>query len=197
MPRPSEDRAKVLDEIAAQVRACTRCRLHEGRTLAVPGEGPGHARILLVGEAPGREEDACGRPFVGRAGRILDRAIGAADLDRGSVFITNVVKCRPPGNRKPKRDEIQACAPYLDAQLKAIRPRVVVALGETALSRLGTSQERLGDVRGRPIDMGTARVIPTYHPGAIRYGKARAALLNADLRTASRAAASATRRRRS
>lgn len=183
-----EANPRVLEEIAAQVRVCTRCRLHAGRTNAVPGEGSDHARILLLGEAPGRDEDASGRPFVGRAGKTLDRALRAADLDRESVFITNVVKCRPPSNRTPKPDEIAACSPFLAAQLAALGPCVVVTLGETALQRLVKSPGRLRDQRGRLLETPDARVLATYHPAAIRYGRDREALLRRDLLAAARAA---------
>lgn len=194
MARRDGESARVLQEIAAQVRVCTRCRLHEGRTNAVPGEGPNRARVLLLGEAPGQAEDATGRPFVGRAGKVLDRALDAADLDRESVFITNVVKCRPPSNRKPKPDEIAACAPYLAAQIEVLRPRVVVTLGATALRRLSKSGGRLRDLRGRLIDAPDARIVATYHPAAIRYGRDREARLQEDLRTAAHASASGARR---
>jgi len=114
-------RRKDLAALGDRVRACTLCRLHEGRAHAVPGEGPLDPPVLLVGEAPGREEDASGRPFVGAAGRVLDKALRAAGLPRDAVFVTNVVKCRPPGNRAPKADEMEACRPYLLAQIELVR----------------------------------------------------------------------------
>src|SRR2546422_9735377 len=114
----ARERAKFLEEIAARVRACTLCRLHRSRSRAVPGEGPIDAGVFLIGEAPGREEDAVGRPFVGSAGKVLDKALTAGRLSRQGVFITNVVKCRPPANRAPKADEIEACRAYLQSQIE-------------------------------------------------------------------------------
>src|SRR2546428_7837707 len=121
----------VLEATAQAIRTCTRCRLHVGRTHAVPGDGPFDSDIVMVGEAPGREEDASGRPFVGAAGKILDRALDAARLPRGSVFITNVVKCRPPGNRSPRADEIVACRPYPLTRIAPPRPKVPRTLAST------------------------------------------------------------------
>src|SRR5437870_5846628 len=123
---PDKARAALLDKTAAAVRSCTRCRLHSGRTHAVPGEGPLDADVFLIGEAPGREEDTTGAPFVGSAGKILDKALPAARLPRSSVFITNVVKCRPPATRRPGSEEIEAVRHYLMTQLTACRPRVLV-----------------------------------------------------------------------
>src|SRR5207249_7181685 len=125
--------AETLEDLARQIRGCTLCRLHEGRTHAVPGEGPAGAKVLLVGEGPGRHEDEAGRPFVGAAGRVLDAALAKAGIPREDVFITNVVKCRPPENRRPRADEIAACRPYLAAQIRLVHPGVIVTLGDTAL----------------------------------------------------------------
>src|SRR2546427_11883908 len=123
----------LLETTADEVRSCTLCRLHAGRTHAVPGEGPLDADVFLIGEAPGREEDAIGVPFVGSAGKILDKALADARILRSSVFITNVVKCRPPANRGPRSDEIESCRPYLMTQIAAVRPKVLGTLGSTAL----------------------------------------------------------------
>src|SRR5213593_1925542 len=112
--------ADPLEALAARIRVCTLCRLHEGRGNAVPGEGPASARLLLLGEGPGRHEDEQGRPFVGAAGKVLDAALAKAGLSRRDVFITHVVKCRPPENRNPKADEVAACRPYLEAQIRAV-----------------------------------------------------------------------------
>ncbi|TLZ57966.1 MAG: NUDIX domain-containing protein [Methanobacteriota archaeon] len=129
----ARERAIILEDIASKVRGCTLCRLHQSRTCAVPGEGPIDAHVFLIGEAPGRQEDAAGQPFVGSAGKVLNKALAAARLSREDVFITNVVKCRPPANRAPTADEIEACRPYLRSQIEAVRPRVLVSLGSTAL----------------------------------------------------------------
>jgi uracil-DNA glycosylase len=178
------DAAGRLEEIAARVRVCVRCRLHETRTHAVPGEGPSNAQIVLVGEAPGRTEDEQGRPFVGSAGKVLDNALRAAGLSRDSVFITNVIKCRPPGNRRPRKDEIETCLPYLQAQLEAIRPRIIVTLGETSLRALVPSEGPFAEVRGKRLKYEGIQVLPTYHPAAVLYNRPLERTLQADLREA-------------
>ncbi len=175
-----------LEATAAQVRVCTRCRLHETRTHAVPGEGPADARLLIVGEAPGRDEDASGRPFVGRAGRILEHALEAAGVPRPSTFITNVVKCRPPGNRTPKADEVDACRPYLLAQIAAVAPNVIVTLGTTAARGLLGPGVELKGVRGRLLEFEGIPVLPTYHPAAVLYNRNLERALVRDLRKAAR-----------
>ncbi|MDG6929309.1 MAG: uracil-DNA glycosylase [Nitrososphaerota archaeon] len=158
---------KKIDEVAPRVLACTRCGLHLSRRNAVPGEGRGDAEIVLVGEAPGRTEDETGRPFVGRAGGLLDRALAEAGLDRSQVFITNAVKCRPPGNRRPTGEEVEACSVHLAEQLDAIRPRVIVALGAVASSLLKGCPTR---VDSEPFAFRGIRVVPTYHPAAALHG---------------------------
>jgi uracil-DNA glycosylase family 4 len=130
---PAERRA-ALDAIAAEVRDCTRCRLSETRTKAVPGEGDPNTEVLLVGEGPGMNEDREGRPFIGRAGSLLERLLGHIGWQREDVFITNVVKCRPPGNRDPEPDEMAACAPYLQRQAQILDPSVVVTLGRFSMA---------------------------------------------------------------
>jgi uracil-DNA glycosylase len=165
------ERAAALEAIAAEVRVCTRCRLHQGRTNAVPGEGNAATEVMFVGEGPGFNEDRQGRPFVGRAGDLLVRLLGSIGWRRDDVFITNVVKCRPPDNRDPQPDEIAACAPYLHRQLEVLDPAVVVTLGRYSLGTFmpGT---RIGQVHGtaRPIDPATgardAVALAMYHPAA-------------------------------
>ena len=191
------ERGAILEETAQQVRACTRCRLHEGRVHAVPGEGPLDADVFLIGEAPGRDEDASGRPFVGAAGKILDKALSAARMPRDSVFVTNVVKCRPPGNRGPRTDELESCRPYLATQIAVVRPKVLVTLGSTALKGLLGKGSELKDVRGRAAVFEGIPVIPTYHPAAILYNRRLEASLRADLRKAARMARSKRLRIRS
>src|SRR3954469_20075218 len=124
-----QERERDLDRIADEIRVCERCELHRTRTKSVPGEGPADARVMLIGEAPGWNEDQQGRPFVGAAGKFLEELLGKAGLRRSDVFITNVVKSRPPGNRDPLPDEIVACAPFLVRQIEVIDPEVVVTLG--------------------------------------------------------------------
>ena len=156
----------LLAQIAVEVRGCTRCALASRRTLAVPGEGNVLSDVLLVGEGPGAREDATGRPFVGPAGQLLSELLHAIGWEREDVFITNVVKCRPPGNRDPEPGEIGACAPYLDAQERALDPAVVVTLGRHSLQRY-LPGARIGAVHGRMRRSYTGQhVFPMYHPAA-------------------------------
>jgi uracil-DNA glycosylase family 4 len=157
----------TLDEVAAQIRACTKCGLHKSRTNAVPGEGPPNARLVVVGEGPGANEDAQGRPFVGRAGALLDDILAAIDCPRETVYIANVVKCRPPDNRKPQGDEIEACMPYLHRQLALIRPKVILAMGATAAEALLQTRGSLSALRNRVHDYRGTPLIVTYHPAAL------------------------------
>src|SRR5687767_11652468 len=156
----------ILAQIADEVRGCTRCALASRRTLAVPGEGNVLSDVLLVGEGPGAREDATGRPFVGPAGQLLSELLHAIGWEREDVFITNVVKCRPPGNRDPEPGEIGACAPYLDEQERALDPAVVVTLGRHSLQRY-LPGARIGAVHGRMRRSYTGQhVFPMYHPAA-------------------------------
>ena len=163
---PNDDRAVIdLEQVAAEVRVCPKCELARTRTHAVPGEGAPKARIMLVGEGPGWHEDQQGRPFVGNAGKFLNELLAKAGLQRDDVFITNVVKCRPPGNRDPMPDEIAACAPYLDRQLAAIDPDVVVTLGRFSMARWFPG-ERISRIHGQPKRDGRRLIVPMYHPAA-------------------------------
>jgi DNA polymerase len=160
-----------LEVIAAEVSACTRCRLHADRTKAVPGEGHPETEVVFVGEGPGVNEDRAGRPFVGRAGDLLVRFLGTIGWRREEVFITNVVKCRPPDNRDPEPDEIAACYPYLQRQLAAIDPALIVTLGRHSMGRF-IPGARIGQAHGtiHPVDpatgAGSAMVYAMYHPAA-------------------------------
>jgi uracil-DNA glycosylase family 4 len=157
-----------LAEIAAQVAACTRCALHRGRRHAVPGEGVAHPLLLVVGEGPGAEEDASGRPFVGKAGQLLDRMLKAIKLERGAnCFIANVVKCRPPGNRDPLPEESEACLPYLRAQIAALRPRAILAVGRVAAQALTGLTAGVGELRRRELAWEGIPLAVTYHPSAV------------------------------
>jgi uracil-DNA glycosylase family 4 len=144
--------------------------LCKGRTKVVNGDGPANAAIMLVGEAPGAQEDESGKPFVGRAGKFLESVLENNGVDREKVFITNVVKCRPPGNRRPDDDEIETCLPYLSEELMRIRPKIVVALGFVAIKAITGSSEKLGEIIGREINVDIdgmkLRVMPCYHPSA-------------------------------
>ncbi len=170
-----DDKIRLLKELdETYVRGCTRCGLCKSRTHTVFGEGDPDARIMFVGEGPGADEDASGRPFVGRAGQLLDKMITAMGLDRQQVFIGNVVKCRPPGNRTPAPEEIQACWAYLVRQLQIIRPEVIVTLGNpatqnllntrTGITRLRGAWQQLPDLGG---GLGGTAVMPTFHPSYV------------------------------
>jgi len=165
------ERRAALEAIADEVRVCTRCRLHETRTKAVPGEGDPSTEVMFVGEGPGMNEDREGRPFVGRAGGLLVNLLGHIGWGREDVFITNIVKCRPPGNRDPEPDEIAACAPYLARQLEALDPSVVVTLGRYSMSRFMPGvriTQAHGTTRVADPETGArdATVFAMYHPAA-------------------------------
>lgn len=155
----------LLDEVANEVRGCTRCPLAAGRTLAVPGEGNPQTDVLLVGEGPGGREDATGRPFVGPAGQFLSELLRSIGWAREDVFITNVVKCRPPGNRDPQPDEISACGAYLSRQERVLDPAVIVTLGRYSLQRY-LPGARIGEAHGRLRRSGGRFIFPMYHPAA-------------------------------
>jgi len=165
------ERRAALEGIAVEVRGCTRCRLHATRTRAVPGEGDPSTEVVFVGEGPGQNEDREGRPFVGRAGGLLVNLLGHIGWTRDDVFITNIVKCRPPGNRDPEPDEVAACAPYLRRQLEVLDPAVVVTLGRHSMARFMPGA-RISGAHGtiRQADPATgaadATVFAMYHPAA-------------------------------
>jgi uracil-DNA glycosylase family 4 len=154
-----------LIELNKEIRACEKCILSQGRTNAVPGEGPEHADILFIGEGPGFHEDRQGRPFVGAAGKYLDELLERIGLKREEVYIANVVKCRPPGNRDPLPEEIEACRPYLDKQIDLIRPRLIITLGRFSMQRYfpGASITR---IHGQPKRVGNVIYYPMFHPAA-------------------------------
>ncbi len=156
-----------LAELEAVAAGCRRCPLRAGARQVVFGEGDPHAGLMLVGEGPGATEDELGRPFVGRAGELLDRILAAAGFRRGEVYITNVVMCRPPGNRVPTDAEMAACLPYLWAKIGLVRPRVLVCLGSTAARALIHPQARITQVRGRWLERDGMAVTATYHPAAL------------------------------
>jgi uracil-DNA glycosylase family 4 len=165
---PPDDSLSLVSE---EARRCTKCPLSLTRTNAVPGEGQPDAAVVLVGEGPGRNEDLQGRPFVGAAGKQLDGLLKEAGLGRGDVYITNVVKCRPPENRRPTGSEADACRPYLERQLKLLRPAVVVLLGDSALKSF-LPDESLAGAHGRLFKHGSLALFPTYHPAAMIYNRA-------------------------
>ncbi len=186
-------RSAALADIAAEASSCTRCALAATRTKVVFGAGDPEARLLFVGEGPGRDEDLQGEPFVGRSGKLLDRLI-AEELgtDRSRCYIANVVKCRPPQNRDPKPDEMAACRPFLDRQLAVIAPAVVVTLGNVATRALLRTADGIRSLRGRAYPFGDAMLVPTYHPAAaLRSGGEVVAEMRADLVRAKRLLAAA------
>jgi uracil-DNA glycosylase len=160
-----------LSVIASEVRVCAKCPLSLTRTNAVPGEGPPDAKVVIIGEGPGRNEDAQGLPFVGASGKQLDGLLKQAGLRRDDVYITNVVKCRPPENRRPTGAEADACQPFLERQLRLLRPVVVVLLGDSALKRFLPS-ESLASAHGRLFRLASFAFFPTYHPAAMIYNRA-------------------------
>ena len=161
---PASAPTETLDGLAASADGCTLCRLSEKRTTVVFGEGDPKAAVMFIGEGPGAEEDRTGRPFVGQAGQLLDRMIFAMGFERDQVYIANVVKCRPPGNRDPKDDEVAACAAYLDRQIDFIEPRIIVALGKPASHRLTGTNKPMGALRGRWSSFRGVPVMPVFHP---------------------------------
>jgi DNA polymerase len=171
----------VLTAVASEVRACTRCPLHRGRTQAVPGEGNPISDVLLVGEGPGAREDATGRPFVGPAGQLLNELLGSLGWAREDVFIANVVKCRPPGNRDPEPEEVAACSGYLDRQEAALDPAVIVTLGRHSLQRY-LPGSRISSVHGQLRRSGSHFIFPMYHPAAALHQASLRETLFADIR---------------
>ena len=157
--------ADSLEQVASEVTVCTRCPLHETRVKAVPGEGPANASIMFIGEGPGFHENQSGRPFVGAAGNFLNELLASINLKREDVFICNVVKCRPPGNRDPEPAEIQACAEYLDRQIELIDPKVIVTLGRYSMARW-FPEARISHIHGKPRRSGKRLIVPMYHPAA-------------------------------
>ena len=187
--------APELTELREQVAQCTRCRLAESRTQTVFSRGDPEAGLVFIGEGPGAEEDKQGLPFVGRSGQLLDRLVAEEiGLDRSRVFVVNVVKCRPPGNRDPKDDEVAACTPYLEAQLELTQPAVIVTLGNFATRFMLGTTEGVTRLRGRAYPRGRAVVVPTFHPAAaLRGGGDVLASMRADLVRAKEALVAAGR----
>ena len=162
---PEAELAGTLKVIREELGDCTRCKLHAGRTNLVFGVGNPKADLMFVGEAPGRDEDLKGEPFVGRAGQLLTKIIEAIDLTRDDVYIANVIKCRPPQNRNPELDEVETCEPFLFSQIDAIRPRVIVALGAFAVrTLLRDDKTPISKLRGQQYSYRGTTLIPTFHP---------------------------------
>jgi len=174
--------ADMLTFLAGQIRLCRNCDLCLGRRQAVPGEGNPRARILFVGEGPGATEDETGRPFVGAAGQFLEEMLAGIDLRREDVFIANITKCRPPGNRDPLPDEIEACAPWLQAQIAAIGPRVICTLGRFAMNALISPDLRISKAHGQSVEQDGVLYIPLFHPAAALHQQSLRGTLVDDMR---------------
>jgi uracil-DNA glycosylase family 4 len=157
---------EALETLAEQISVCIKCDLYKGRTKAVPGEGPTHAEIMFIGEGPGANEDKQGRPFVGAAGKFLDQLLAQADVTRADVWITNIVKCRPPGNRDPQMIEIETCTSnYLENQIKIVNPSIIVTLGRHSMSRFFPAA-KITQIHGQMQKVGKRFIIPMFHPAA-------------------------------
>ena len=179
MPKPHIP----LDELRVQVESCRRCPLCDGRTQTVFGVGNPHARVMFIGEAPGKNEDLQGEPFVGAAGHYLNELLGCAGLRREDVFIANVLKCRPPGNRDPRPEEIQTCTPYLREQTRTIDPEVLVTLGKFSTQFVLKTQVGITRLHGRVQRAGKFLVFPIFHPAAALYDAAKREALENDFVT--------------
>ena len=170
---------ELMEALKGEIMSCDRCGLCHGASRKVIGEGNLDAGVVLVGEAPGRKEDEQGKPFVGSAGKLLDRLLGGAGLTREGVYVTNIVKCRPPKNRRPKRAEAEACSGHLERQLEIIKPRVVAPMGNSAIEyffkKFNLKPISIGDAHGKPVrarfHWGDAIVFPLYHPAAAIYNR--------------------------
>ncbi len=170
---------EVLAEIAQQVSVCTRCELYHSRKNAVPGEGPPRVDILFIGEGPGFYENEHGRPFIGAAGKFLDELLAKIGMDRSKVFITNVVKCRPPGNRDPLPEEIEACREYLDRQIEALNPKVIVTLGRFSMAKFFPNA-RISSIHGQARMINGRQVVAMFHPAAALHQQSLRPMIEAD-----------------
>ncbi len=170
----------TLEEIQQQIEGCRKCPLCDGRIHVVPGSGARDARVMVVGEAPGKNEDLQGKPFVGAAGKYLDELLGIAGLSREEVFIANVLKCRPPGNRDPRPEEIQMCADYLRGQTKAVDPEYIVTLGNFSTKFILRTEVGITRLRGRLYQTGRFKVFPVFHPAAALYNPVNRSALEQD-----------------
>ena len=163
----SREKAELLHQFSSEIENCTMCKLHEGRNKFVFGAGNPDADVLFVGEGPGRDEDLKGEPFVGRAGQLLDKILAAIEFDRSIIYIGNIVKCRPPGNRDPQPDEMATCMPFLMRQIEIIQPKLICCLGRISAQALLQTTTPLGKLRGRFHDFHGAKLMVTYHPAAL------------------------------
>ena len=189
----SEDKKKIeeMNQITASIRSCMNCELAQTRTKVVIGAGTLDSRIALIGEAPGRKEDESGLPFVGSAGKLLDTLLSAAGLVRDDIFIGNILKCRPPKNRRPKKTEVRQCEEYLMKQLEVISPEIIAPMGNSSLSyfqeKLGLEKQVIGDIHGKVFEVetswGNVKMVPLYHPAAAIYRRHLLFDLEKDMKT--------------
>jgi DNA polymerase len=173
----------TMDELSEEIKNCTRCRLYMNRMNTVPGEGSLKARVMFIGEAPGADEDRLGRPFVGKAGQLLDKALNALDFYRDkNYYICNICKCRPESNRTPADDESEACLPFLRKQVTIIKPKIIVCLGATAAKHIIDKQARITSIRGTWFERKGYYIIATFHPAALLRDESKKRLFWEDLR---------------
>jgi uracil-DNA glycosylase family 4 len=168
---PEKNSRADLAELNRSILQCRQCRLHESKTHYVPGEGSTRPDIIFIGEGPGQTEDQFGRPFIGNAGQLLDKIIEKMGYHREDVFISNVVKCRPPNNREPLADEVEACLPFLRRQIELLAPKIIVCLGKVALNNLLKTSHSMGRIHGQQLSFNQIPLIPTYHPSYILHKK--------------------------
>ena len=180
-----DEKVTKINRLRKQIALCERCRLHKTRTHTVPGEGSVDAEIMFIGEAPGRNEDLQGKPFVGRAGDIFDRLLTSVGLTRDSIYLCNILKCRPPENREPLSDEVQACVGSLDIQIKVINPKIIATLGKYAttyiLQKFNVPLSNISSLHGKMFDIetpfGPKKIIPLFHPAVATYDPSKFAIL--------------------
>lgn len=171
--------SEILEEIAREVDRCTRCDLHFSRKHGVPGDGPADANIMFIGEGPGFYENEQGKPFVGAAGQYLDELLAGIGMSRDDVFIGNVVKCRPPGNRDPQHEELEACSPFLDRQIQVINPKVIVTLGRFSMAKY-FPHAKISQVHGQAMRVRGRLIVPMYHPAAALHQPSLKAIVQSD-----------------
>ncbi len=175
-----EEREAALRELEAEIEACKKCPLYQARTRPVPGSGPVTADVMFIGEAPGFYEDQQGLPFVGASGKYLDELLRGIGLSRDEVYIANVIKCRPPGNRDPLAPELEACKPFLDRQIEIINPKVIATLGRFSMARY--FKGRITKIHGQPKQIGSRIIIPLFHPAAVLRNPRLRPAMEADMR---------------
>jgi len=177
------DEYENFEQLKEACLKCSKCRLRAGAKNVVFGEGNPAAKLMFVGEGPGKQEDEMGRPFVGAAGQLLDKIFAAAGINRQDVYIGNVVKCRPPNNRLPRPDEVEACRGYLEAQIKFIKPAIIVCLGALAAQTLINPQARITSIRGKWFERNGIKILPTFHPAALLRDPAKKRLVWEDFKS--------------